>query len=361
VIETLLSIFWNGEQRRLRAFWRIILQGIYHGALLVALGVPLVIAIVILTVAGKWGALPASLSAPSALGVLILLVAPLEPLLRAVSVWLAGLFPDRRRFSDFGVHLNLNWLIDLGFGLALGAILMGLIFVVELCAGWITVTGAFQGGLPDLASQISPPDMPFGLAILFNLILFISVGIGEEFFSRGYHLKNMAEGLGFIKPQGAIIIATLFSSVVFGLMHAANPNATVISTFYLFLAGVFLALGYILTGELAIPIGLHITWNFFQGNVFGFPVSGTDAGATFIAIEQGGPSLITGGAFGPEAGLVGIAAMILGSVLTILWVRVRYGRVGILERLVTPDLRYHRKEAKDGEQQITSAAENHAA
>ena len=94
--------------------------------------------------------------------------------------------------------------------------------------------------------------------------------------------------------------------------------------------------------------------------MFGFPVSGLDAGATFISIEQGGPPLITGGAFGPEAGLIGIAAMILGSILTILWVRVRYGRTGILERLVTPDLRHHKKEATNGEQQIT-ATENHAA
>ena len=360
MIKTLLSVFWNGEQRRLRAFWRIILQGIYYGALLVVLVVPLVIAIVILTVAGERGALPASLSGPSVLGILILLVAPLEPLLRAVSVWLAGLFPDRRRFSDFGVHLNLNWWLDLCFGLALGAILMGFIFVVELGAGWITVTGTFQSGLPDLASQVSLPDVPFGVAILFNLLMFISVGIGEEFFSRGYHLKNMAEGLSFVGPKGAVVAATLFSSVIFGLMHAANPNATVISTFNLLLAGLFLALGYILTGELAIPIGLHITWNFFQGNVFGFPVSGTDAGATFIAIEQGGPQLVTGGPFGPEAGLIGIAAMILGSILIILWVRVRYGRVGIWEKLATPDLRHRGKEATNEEQQITSA-ENLAA
>jgi hypothetical protein len=89
---------------------------------------------------------------------------------------------------------------------------------------------------------------------------------------------------------------------------------------------------------LAIPIGLHITWNFFQGNVFGFPVSGTDAGATFIAIEQGGDALVTGGAFGPEASLIGIGAMVLGCALTVLWVRLRYGSAGIREKLATPEL-----------------------
>jgi membrane protease YdiL (CAAX protease family) len=360
VIKTLLSVLWNSEQRRLRALWRLILQGIYYGALLIALFVSLAIVIVILTLAAQWGALPASLSGPGTLGVLILLVAPFEPLLRAVSVWIAGLFPDRRRLSDFGVHLNLNWWIDLGFGLVLGAVLMGLIFTFEVGAGWVTVTGTFHSQLPDLLPGTSLPRLPFGVALSVSLLLFIAVGIGEEFFSRGYHLKNLAEGLGFTKPKGAVLVATLISSVIFGLMHAGNPNANVISTFNLFLAGLFLAVGYILTGELAIPIGLHITWNFFQGNVFGFPVSGTDAGATFIAIEQGGPPLVTGGAFGPEAGLIGIAAMILGSILIILWVRLRYGRVGIWEKLATPDLRHRGKEATNEEQQITSA-ENLAA
>jgi membrane protease YdiL (CAAX protease family) len=349
VIKTLLLVFWNSEQRRLRAFWRLVLQGIYFIALLVVLGTPVMIVTALLALAAQQNTFPAMLPVSALLGILAVILAPLELLLRAVSVWLAGLFPDRRRFSDFGFHLNLNWWIDLGFGLALGAVLMALVFIAELAAGWITVTGTFRSQLPDLLPGVSMPGLPFGVAILSSLILFVAVGVGEELVSRGYHLKNMAEGLSFVGPRGAVIVALLLSSVIFGLMHAPNPNATVISTFNLFLAGLFLALGYILTGELAIPIGLHITWNFFQGNVFGFPVSGLDAGATFVAIEQGGPPLITGGAFGPEAGLLGIAAMILGSILTILWVRARYGGVGILKRLVIPDLRYRKQEATDDE------------
>jgi membrane protease YdiL (CAAX protease family) len=346
VIQTILSIFWNGEQRRPRAFWRLILQGIYFGTLLAVLSVSAVIVMVLFTPAAQRGALSGS----GALGILLLLVAPLEPLLRAASVWLAGLFPDRRRFSDFGLHLSRRWWTDFGFGLALGAVLMGLIFAVEAGTGWITIAGTFRSQFPDLLPGTSLPKVPFGAAILFSLLFFVAVGVGEEFFSRGYQLKNITEGMNFAGPKGAVIVATLLSSVIFGLMHAANPNAGIVSTFNLFLAGLFLALGYILTGELAIPIGLHITWNFFQGNVFGFPVSGTQAGATFIAIEQGGPTLVTGGAFGPEAGLIGIGAMILGGILTVLWVRVRYGRVDIWEKLATPDLRHRKQEASNERQ-----------
>ena len=98
----------------------------------------------------------------------------------------------------------------------------------------------------------------------------------------------------------------------------------------LMVAGLFLGLGLVLTGRLGLPIGLHISWNFFQGNVFGFPVSGNDyAAATFLAIRQGGPDLWTGGAFGPEAGLIGIGAILLGCGLTVLWVRFSYGRVAL--------------------------------
>lgn len=68
-----------------------------------------------------------------------------------------------------------------------------------------------------------------------------------------------------------------------------------------------------------------IAWNFFQGNVFGFPVSGGFFGATFIAIEQRGPDLLTGGAFGPEAGLLWLLVSLLGAVLVWLWVRYRRG------------------------------------
>jgi hypothetical protein len=118
-------------------------------------------------------------------------------------------------------------------------------------------------------------------------------------------------------------------------LHIFNPNAGLVSSFNIFLAGLLLlGVGRLLTGELAIPIGVHITWNFVQGNVLGFPVSGVDyRWATVFATQQHGPELWTGGAFGPEAGLLGVLAMLLGALLTILWVRWRYGRTGLCHAL----------------------------
>jgi membrane protease YdiL (CAAX protease family) len=82
----------------------------------------------------------------------------------------------------------------------------------------------------------------------------------------------------------------------------------------------FLALPYLLTRQLWLSIGLHIGWNFFEGVVFGFQVSGLD---TFRLLRHtvSGPELWTGGVFGPEAGLLVIPAIILGSLLVVAYTK----------------------------------------
>jgi hypothetical protein len=330
------NIFWNSDQRRLRALWR--LAGQVFLLITILIVAQIAVGSVVLGAMAAGGGLSAEqLSDPQALQQLLtqdprlMLVLQLSTGVSIIlSVWIAGRFLDRRPFADLGFRLNRSWWGDLGFGLVQGAVLMLLIFLVELAAGWITITDT-------LATR--QPEANFVLAILPPLVTFLAVGFYEELFSRGYQLQNLAEGLnwGVIGPRGAILIATALSSAVFGFLHAMNPNATPISTLYLVIAGFHLATGYLLTGELAIPIGQHITWNFFQGNVFGFPVSGTDfRSATFIRIEQGGPALWTGGPFGPEAGFIGLAAMIVGILWTVAWVRWRRGEVRLHLPLAQP-------------------------
>jgi len=322
--------FWNPEQRRLRALWRLAIQALLGGAAIVVLGMLAGLALAAWLVSRPGGA--ALVGDPAALQRAMLSY----PLYRLVnmgitlvaivgSVALAGRFLDRRRFADFGFHLGRGWWLDLAFGMALGAALMGCIFLAEWAAGWLTIAGTLH----------APDTQPFVPAILSALLGFVAVGFYEELFSRGYELRNLAEGLNgrLLGERGAIVVAWLLSSSFFGLLHAGNPNATPVSTASLVGAGLFLGLGYVLTGELAIPIGLHIGWNFGQGNVFGFPVSGTQAGPTFIAIAQGGPELWTGGAFGPEAGLIGLAAILAGSAMIVLWVRARRRQVGLFAAL----------------------------
>jgi uncharacterized protein len=238
-----------------------------------------------------------------------------------LSTWLVVHFIDHRPWSDMGLHFDRAGWIDLLFGLFLGSLLMTFVFMVEYAAGWVRVENLFA---VDLQAT------PFIVALIGPLVVSLVISIIEELLTRGYQLRNLAEGMNMpsLGPGGAIVASWIISSSLFGLLHIFNPNATWLSTLYLMLTGVFFGLGYVLTGRLGLPIGLHFAWNVFQGNVYGFPVSGNIfSGATVIRIEQGGPSLWTGGAFGPEAGLLGIAAILLGCLLTLLWVKVRYKQV----------------------------------
>jgi uncharacterized protein len=308
--------------RRLRALWRLLLQYLayrFTRDLLVGL-------VVAAWLAAGPGGLSAALDSPFFL--LSTGAAGLAAVL--LTVWLAGRFLDRRPFRDFGFRLGGGWWLDLVFGMVLGAFLMTGVFLFGRAMGWFAVTGAFEP---------AAPGVPFVIGLAVPVLFFAAVGIGEETLYRGYQLHNAAEGLNhpLLGPRGAVLAAWVVSSVSFGIPHADNPNATLVSTANIVLAGLMLGLGYVLTGDLAIPIGLHTTWNLFQGNVYGFPVSGIQPpGASLLTTGEAGPDLWTGGAFGPEAGLLGLAAILLGGVLVALWVRARRGSVRVETSLAEP-------------------------
>jgi uncharacterized protein len=303
----LRELFVNAEDR-LRAGWRLLFQFLLNDAGISLLG------FVVLSAA----ALPGGGGSPPPPYLLYTGAA----IVAAASVWFCGRSLDGRPFSGFGLRLDRAWWSDLGFGLVLGASLMTGIFLLQLAAGWVTVTGSF----------VTTNGGAFFPTILAPVVLFVCVGFYEELVSRGYQLTNLAEGLNGVGvgPGGAIVLAWILSSSLFAVLHFSNPNASALGTLNIFLAGMMLGTGYVLTGQLAIPIGLHVTWNLFQGNVFGFPVSGLDlTGATFIATRQAGPTLLTGGPFGPEAGLIAPAAMAVGVGLIALRVRHRTGKLGL--------------------------------
>jgi membrane protease YdiL (CAAX protease family) len=339
-MHSIVWIFWNRGEGRLRAIWRLLSQLVL--LFLVTLPLQLVTTIIAMAYLVTQQTIPpAELLDPLALQThivqspFLMMISSMVTLIAFIlSIWLAGRFLDRRPFTDFGLRLSRNWWIDFGFGLFLGALLVSLIIVVQISIGWVTLSGAFVTHSPQII---------FPLAMLAYLVTFVATGIQEELLFRGYQLQNLAEGLSgkLISPGMAVILATFLSSAVFGAMHMANPNSSLVSTVNIIFAGSFLlAIGYVLTGELAIPIGLHIAWNFFMGNIYGFPVSGIDfSGTTLIAIQQSGPQLWTGGAFGPEAGLLGLLAMLLGGLLTALWVRGRYGSLAINQHLAEPPRR----------------------
>jgi uncharacterized protein len=322
--------FWNRGERRFRMIWRLLGQLLF--LMLVLLPLQTVVGMVAVFVLGAQALPPEGLGDLGQAQVWIMQ----NPLWMAIStltvtvamtisVWAAARLLDRRRLAHLGLRLGRQWWADLGFGLVLGVVLMTFIFVVQLLAGWVTIQDTFVA--PDAAN--------FGIGMGLAIIIFVCIGFYEELFSRGYQLTNLAEGFSAIGRRRAIWVATILSAGVFGALHLMNPNATWMGAINIMVSGVLtLGLGYILTGQLGISIGLHITWNLVQGNVYGFPVSGVDyRSATVFLIEQQGPELWTGGAFGPEAGLLGLLATLLGALLIVWWTRRYYGRAAVREEI----------------------------
>ena len=123
---------------------------------------------------------------------------------------------------------------------------MALIFLVEWLAGWVTLTGVWRS---------EPPDLAFGLAFLAPLTLYLVVAIAEELLTRGNQIVNLVEGLAPLGYIPAVLVAWLLSSLIFGLLHLFNPHVTWASLANLTLMGCMFGLGFVLTGELALPIG----------------------------------------------------------------------------------------------------------
>ena len=147
---------------------------------------------------------------------------------------------------------------------------------------------------------------------LNGLFLMIVIAIGEEMVFRGYILNNLMQSLNRS-------LSLAISAALFALMHSNNPSVDIIAMMNLFVGGLLLGINYIFTKNLWFSILLHTAWNFLQGPVLGFPVSGVHL-QSVLNPEIKGNVLLTGGGFGLEASvLTGIFLMITLLVLYLVY------------------------------------------
>lgn len=137
--------------------------------------------------------------------------------------------------------------------------------------------------------------------LLAGTWLYLAVGVNEELLFRGYPFQRLTRGTG-------IWVSLFLMGLWFAYAHWDNPGMTgstkLWATLNIFLAGILLGLGYLKTRRLALPMGLHLGWNWAQGSLLGFGVSGTmDVRGWVTPVFDGRPEWLTGGPFGLEASL----------------------------------------------------------
>lgn len=191
---------------------------------------------------------------------------------------------------------------DLAFGLVLGAFSITVIFLILLFTNNILLLHSF-----------SEPN--FNMYIVGYLIFFVLVGVFEEVFFRGYVIKTM------LSRNNQPWLIYVSSAVFFSVVHGMNPNVSFLGLLNIMLVGLLFAYMFLATKSLYIPIGYHITWNYFQGNVFGFSVSGMKTESVYLVDATVGNTLLTGGAFGLEGGLLATGILIFGSFITKMYVQ----------------------------------------
>jgi membrane protease YdiL (CAAX protease family) len=141
------------------------------------------------------------------------------------------------------------------------------------------------------------------LYFVLSLLHYIFVAISEELLMRGFILNNLTKSFNNFS-------ALLISSMLFSLLHAGNPNITLFGLLQLFVAGILLGLPYLYTKNLWFSIALHFSWNFFQGTVFGYNVSGT-ANYSIIETDFRYASIWNGGNFGFEGSILALILQII--------------------------------------------------
>ncbi len=218
-------------------------------------------------------------------------------------VWLFRFALDRKSLVSLGFSFGSRARCDLLAGMLWGIGLISIVFAALLASGQIV-----------LGPLVFPVE-----ALLVQVALCVMIALTEEISMRGYLLNNMMQSANRY-------LALLLVSVMFAAFHGFNPNLSLIGLINIILAGLVLGIYYVHRRNLWFPIGIHFTWNLFQGAIFGAPVSGLKF-ASVISFEPVGDELLTGGDFGFEASLITTVLMILATIA--IHLKYRVGAEGI--------------------------------
>ena len=207
--------------------------------------------------------------------------------------WLEGL-----PWRAFGLTRHLHWGRDFIIGSLIGVLSLALATAIATAGGGLRFT-------------LSPRTMLLQViqTLLMSAALFVFAALAEEALFRGYPLQTLTRA-------HLAWLAILLTSVPFAAVHLKNPNVVKGFTFInTALAGVWLAVAYLRTRSLWLPVGVHWAWNWALGSFFGLPVSGitTIAPNPLLHGTDLGPAWLTGGSYGIEGGVACTIALIVST------------------------------------------------
>ncbi|NDV69113.1 CPBP family intramembrane metalloprotease [Dysgonomonas sp. 25] len=199
---------------------------------------------------------------------------------------------DKQSMLSLGFKLK-GHISEFWAGSLIAAAVMGIGFVVLLLTNNIVIE----------STQFVPSEF------IGYFILFILVSLSEEILCRGYML-------GSLMKVTNKFTALIISSAFFAAMHLFNPNLGMLPMLNLFLAGLLLGAAYMYTRNLWLPVGMHLFWNFVQGPVLGYNVSGTQ-NTPILSLSYPENNILNGGAFGFEGSVICSVLCIIGTLAII--------------------------------------------
>ncbi len=205
---------------------------------------------------------------------------------------------EHRSLASVGYKLHRGWLRDFALGSLIGAASLGLVVGIEAAAGSVSFDVQTRDGWFLLRA--------FVLLFCFFLI----AGAIEELLFRGFAFQALVHNMG-------AFAAIAFTSILFGLAHWRNDNATAFSTINTMLAGAWLGVAYLMTRSLWLATALHYCWNLVMVFVFGLPVSGLTlfGHLAWLKGKAGSMAWLSGGDYGPEGGAAATIVLIISTLV----------------------------------------------
>jgi membrane protease YdiL (CAAX protease family) len=213
--------------------------------------------------------------------------------------WACGALLEELPFRALGCSPHPGWIKNFAIGSVLGTASL------LLAAVFASLTRGIRFSFDTAGAR------PIAQTLIVSLLVFVFAAAAEEMLFRGYPLQTLARAR-------LAWLGIFLTSVPFAAVHLGNPNVVPGFTFInTALAGLWLAVAYLRTRSLWLPLGLHWSWNWVQAALLGLPVSGIEriTPAPLLKASNLGPDWLTGGAYGIEGGAACTLALLISTVI----------------------------------------------